>query len=103
MRDKILSLEQGILDILVDDDESIIQIEKGLINLGIDFDRESVKRKITELLKSLSVQIYYPPNKTINDFWEAKDDTIGDFWFKLTSKGKSEWESLAKAYFNEDQ
>jgi hypothetical protein len=98
-----LNLRQGIIDILVEDDENIEQIEKGLIDLGLSYDREAVRKTLLELGNDLSINVSYPPNTTINNFWEADDSTIKDFWFEVTSKGKAEWDVFAKDFFDENE
>lgn len=94
MGTKRMNIKEGILDALIDDGESIIQVEEYLSYLGIEFKREMVKQTLVEFLKECLVEISYPLNKSMIDFECSQGETIEDFWFELTEKGRKEWEKI---------
>jgi hypothetical protein len=91
---KKISLREGILDALVDDGESIVQIEGALKYLEIPFERQLLKKIIVELLNESLIEIAYPLKKNIIDFFSSNGETIEDYWFELTKKGYAEWQKI---------
>ncbi|PKM50395.1 MAG: hypothetical protein CVV02_11495 [Firmicutes bacterium HGW-Firmicutes-7] len=85
----MLELREGILDALVDDDESIVQIEEYLTYLKIDFSRTSVLELLQQLLDENKIKIEYPPEfKTLK---KLNISNLEEYWFELTQEGHKEW------------
>jgi len=85
-------LREGIMDALVDDGESIVQIEEFLKYIKFPSERQQLKKIIIELLNESLIEIAYPPKKNVIDFANSNDETIEDYWFELTKKGYTEWQ-----------
>lgn len=84
-----MNLREAILDALVDDLESIIQIEEYCIYLKHDVKRKVILSEIKSLLECNLIKIGYP-----YDAEEIEDANIEDYWFELTDLGKQEWEKI---------
>jgi len=89
-----MNLRESVLDAIVDDSESIIQIKNYLNYLGIPFTEKLLIDLILQLLNESTIRIVYPPNSTVHDNEKADDITIADYWFELTEKGHKEWENI---------
>ncbi len=89
-----IPLREVVLNALVDDDESIVQIEKEVIKMGVKYNIESLKETIKELLIDSEIVIRYPPNKGIDDLINSDFESIKYFWFGLTLKGYEEWGNI---------
>jgi hypothetical protein len=89
-----ITMREAILNSLVDDDESIVQIESELIKNGVSYNMDSLKKAIKELLLVSEIIIRYPPNKSIDDFINSDAVSIKNFWFGLTLKGYKEWDNI---------
>lgn len=85
-------LQDGILDALADDDESIIQIEKYLKYLKIKADRDEIIIELSHNLKEGLIAINYPPKVTGQN--KLNSANIEDYWFGLTNKGQNKWERV---------
>ena len=92
--EKKLPLREGILDALVDDGESIVQIEQFFEYINVTVERQLLKKIIIELLNESLIEIAYPNNKSVVDFTNSNDETIEDYWFELTKKGYTEWQKI---------
>ena len=92
--EKIITLREGILIALVDDGESIIQIEVSLKEFKIPFTRDLVKEQIINLINEELVEIVFPPDKTIDDLIKSNNESIEAFWFELSKRGRKEWEKI---------
>ncbi len=88
---KKMNLRESILDAIVDDSESIVQIKNYLNYLEIPYTDELLKDSILELLNESVIKIVYPPNRNIIDVTKANNIAIIDYWFELTEKGREEW------------
>ena len=86
------TIEASVLDVLADDGESIIQIENALARDNIALSRIDIKTIIIKLLKEDLVYIAHPYTATTDGFIFCSEDTIEDYWFEMTSLGRSEWE-----------
>lgn len=87
-------MREAVLNILVDDDETCVQIENELIKIGINYNMDSLRKVIKDLLLGSEIIIRYPPNKSIVDFIDSDAESIKNFWFGLTSKGYEEWDNI---------
>jgi len=89
-----MNLRQSILDALVDDSESIVQIKNYLKYYRVSHTDEALRETILELLNESVIKIKYPPNSSIIDIVNADSLIIRDYWFKLTEKGYEEWNNI---------
>lgn len=89
-----MNVFEGILDVLIDGGQSIIQIERYMTRYNISDDRIKIVNVIREMLQNSVIYIAYPPeaDATFNP------DTIEDYWFELTDIGKTEWKELEKRW-----
>ena len=89
----IMTLREAILDALIDDGESIIQISEYLNFLGF----ESTESEIIETLNNLYIggqmKVVYPREFKEKSLKEFKGE-IRELWFELTTKGKKEWSDI---------
>lgn len=89
----IMTLREAILDALIDDRESIIQISEYLNFLGF----ESTESEIIETLNNLyiegQVKVIYPREFKEKSLKKFKGE-IRELWFELTTKGKKEWSDI---------
>ena len=88
-----MTLREAILDALIDDGESIIQVSEYLNYLGF----EATESEIIEILNNLfiegQVKVAYPREfgeKSLREF----TGEIRELWFELTAKGKEEWDTI---------
>ncbi len=88
----MMNMREGILDALVDEGETIIQILEYLNFLKLNPDKEGVIHEIVSLLKEGKIYIKYPPE--LEDYTIINLSIIEDYWFELTQDGRSEWESI---------
>jgi|LSQX01.2.fsa_nt_gb hypothetical protein len=88
-----MTLREAILDALIDDGESIIQIKEYLNYLGL----ESTEVEIIEILNNLfiegQVKVAYPRKFKEKSLKEFKGE-ITELWFELTTKGRKEWSDI---------
>jgi len=92
--EKQMNLRQSILDALVDDSESIVQIKNYLKYYNVSYTDVLLKEIIIRLLDESLIKIIYPPNSNAMDIVKADSHTITDYWFKLTEKGYKEWNNI---------
>lgn len=89
-----MNLRQSVLDALVDDSESMVQIRNYLKYYKVSYADDSLKEIILRLLDESKIVIAYPPDSNITDFINAGTYEITDYWFKLTEKGYEEWNNI---------
>ena len=88
------TLCEGILDALIDDGESIVQVEGYLNYLNLPTERNVIKKTLIKMLNEDQIYISYPTGHTKENFIGCTDDKIEDYWFELTSRGRKEWENI---------
>jgi len=84
-----MNLREGILDALVDDGESIVQIVEYLNYLKIKFDTVQVIKQLEQLLIEEKIRIEYPPDS--KGLQQINRNKVGDYWFELNQIGREEW------------
>lgn len=66
-----MNLLQSVLDALVDDSESMVQIRNYLKYYKVSYADDSLKEIILRLLDESKIVIVYPPDSNIADFINA--------------------------------
>ena len=89
-----MNLHEGILDALIDEGESIIQIEKYLKYLKFNVTREDLTSELASLLDQQQIMIEYPLD--YKDIIDLNPLNIEEYWFGLTNIGRSEWTKFVK-------
>ena len=87
-----MTLREAILDSLVDDGETIKQINEYLIYLGILTTERSIIEILNKLLEEEKIIIVFPENINLESLLDC--EYISDLWFELTQKGYEEWETI---------
>ena len=87
-----MTFREEILNALVDDDESIIQIENWFNYSNVKFNRPDVIKLLQQLLVEERIEIRYPYADIGKH--ELNIDRIEDYWFGLTKAGKEEWDKI---------
>jgi hypothetical protein len=87
-----MNMKEAILDALVDDGETIIQICEYINYLGILAKFNTIKDTLNDLYVEGKIKVVYPPNfkeKSLKSI-----DDLEELWFELTPIGKIEWEKI---------
>lgn len=87
-----LKLREAILDALVDDPESIIQIYEYTSYLGMNVSRDQILEILNDLLIERRIKVVDPKNFNGNSLKALIN--IEDLWFDLTETGKIEWDAI---------
>jgi hypothetical protein len=90
----LLHLRREILDVLIDDGESILQIEKYFDHFNIEFDKANVIRLLEQLLAEQKIKIQFPTEDRGKH--ELNIEKVEDYWFELTETGKEEWKAYGE-------
>jgi hypothetical protein len=88
----LMNLKEAILDALVDDGETIIQIREYINYLGINTQFNRIIDSLNNLYVEGKIKVVYPPN--FNDESLESIDDLEELWFELTPIGKREWEKI---------
>lgn len=89
-----MNFEEGILDALADDGESIQQISEHLQHLDIKYSIGDIVEMLLKMFNEKLIKIVYPRNRTIMDFKNASCEDKYNYWFELTELGKEEWSKI---------
>lgn len=88
-----MTLQEAILDALVDDAESIVQISEYLKFLNLESAEAEIIEELSSMLAEKKINVAYP-----NDFEEKSlkdyNGSVTELWFELTEKGKAEWNDI---------
>jgi hypothetical protein len=87
-----MTLREAILDAVVDDTESIVQISEYLKFLSIDFLKKDVIELLDVLINEGKLRIAYP-----SGFKEKSllfYNGIDELWFEITKEGLIEWNNI---------
>jgi len=87
-----MNIQEEIMNVLQDDDESIIQIENSFSYYNIKYNRTEVVEALRQLLFEEKIEIQYPFEK--KDERELDINQIEDYWFGLTEVGKKEMKKI---------
>jgi hypothetical protein len=83
----------NILDSLADDGESLKQIEHYFQYHRQEGTRSEIKKALLELLNEKMIYVIYPTDGSIDDIINSNDETIFEYWFHQTEKGREIWSS----------
>lgn len=88
-----MNLREGTLDALVDDGESVVQIEEYLTYLDIDFDRNQVLYLLQQLINENKIIVIHPIEDSNTKI--LNENEFEKYWFKLTVDGYKEWDKIS--------
>lgn len=88
-----MTLREAILDALIDDGESIIQISEYLNFLGFEATESDIIETLNNLFVEGQVEVAYPRELEEKSLKAFKGE-IKELWFELTAKGKKEWSDI---------
>lgn len=87
-----MTLREAILDALIDDGESIIQISEYLNFLDIVFSRKDIIEMLNVLFIEEKLKVAYPKDFKVESLISYNE--IDELWFELTEKGRDEWNDI---------
>jgi hypothetical protein len=68
-------------------------LENSLRRAGMNCERKFIKDLLISLLQDSLLKIVYPYDRSIDEFILSGEETIEDYWFEMTDKGRAEWEA----------